>query len=74
MSFEKIYSVLQCHEVCLRGTFFEKSCCYFDDYQWMYVISCTGILASTLGVFMITYAIFDLINGIIFIVDVNKYM
>lgn len=40
----------------------------------IYVISYAGILVATLGVFMIVYAIFDLINAIIFIIDVNKYI
>lgn len=40
----------------------------------IYVISYSGILVATLGIFMIVYAVIDIINEIIFIVDVNKYI
>lgn len=37
-----------------------------------YIISSPGILVASLGILMIVYAIMDLINGILFIIDVNK--
>ncbi len=38
-----------------------------------YIMSSPGILVASLGIFMICYAVVDLINGIIFIIDVNKF-
>ena len=38
----------------------------------IYVISYSGIVVASLGILMIAYAVIDLINGIIFIVDINK--
>ena len=38
----------------------------------IYVISYSGIVVASLGMLMIAYAVIDLINGIIFIVDINK--
>lgn len=38
----------------------------------IYVISYSGIVVASLGILMIAYAIIDLINGIIFVIDINK--
>lgn len=38
----------------------------------IYVISYSGIVVASLGVLMIAYAVIDLINGIIFIIDITK--
>lgn len=39
----------------------------------IYIMSFTGIIEVTLGVIMICYAVIDIINGILFMVDINKY-
>lgn len=39
----------------------------------IYIMSFAGIIEVTLGVIMICYAVVDIINGILFMVDINKY-
>ena len=39
----------------------------------LYIISFNGIIEVTLGIIMICYAVIDIINGILFMVDVNRY-
>lgn len=38
----------------------------------IYIMSFAGIIEVTLGIIMIAYSIIDIINGILFIVDINK--
>lgn len=39
----------------------------------LYIMSFAGIIEVTLGIIMICYAVIDIINGILFMIDINRY-